>query len=83
MFTYSATFDGTQLTAGTLPPVAYDELLQEFSVYSEDTGLVGMHTITIDAYLTDHPSTTGSSTFQIEFLTPCEHEPTLILTPTA
>ena len=59
LFTYSTKFDATPLTAGTLPPMAYDEPSKTFSVYSEDTGLVGLHTVTIDAFLTDHPAITG------------------------
>ena len=52
--TYSADMDGSPLTDSTMPPVAYDNLNQLFSVFSEDYDFDGLRTLTVNAYMTDY-----------------------------
>ena len=52
-FTYTATFDGQQITSSS-SPMSHDNASRAFSFYSEDFGLIGSHTFTIEAFLTDY-----------------------------
>ena len=46
--------DGAPLTDFSMPPVAYDGLDLEFSVFSEDYDFDGLKTLTVNGYLTDY-----------------------------
>ena len=51
----TATFDGSPLSL-TSVPMGYDDVSGTFSIFSEDEGLVGQKTITIDSQLIEYPS---------------------------
>ena len=71
--TYAATFKGAVAGLTTLPPVAYDTSFNTFKIYSEDLGLIGMHTVTVSAKLTTYPVifTAAPLSTQIEIIDPC------------
>ena len=52
---YSATFDTTTIDTESTGPITYDSDLLTFVLYSEDVNLIGSHTITLSAFLTDYP----------------------------
>ena len=51
---YSATFDGSPIDTNSAP-MRYDSATRTFTVYSEDSQLLGSRTITVSAHLTDYP----------------------------
>ena len=57
--TSTASFDG-QLLSTASQPMAYDQPSGTFSIYSEDEGLIGLKTITIDAHLINYDTITAS-----------------------
>ena len=55
-------------------PLGYDQSTRTHTVYSEDLDLVGTKPYTVNAFLTDYPSTktsTPDATAMIQFDYPC------------
>ena len=71
--TYEATFKGEVVDSKTLLPVAYDSSINTFTIYSEDFALIGTHTITVSAKLTNYPVivTFEPLSTQIQIIDPC------------
>ena len=71
--TYEATFKGEVVNSKTLLPVAYDSSINTFTIYSEDFALIGTHTITVSAKLTNYPVivTFEPLSTQIQIIDPC------------
>ena len=46
--------DANPLSTSSLPPVAYDDQNQLFSVFSEDYDFDGLKTLTVNAHMTDY-----------------------------
>lgn len=53
--------------------MAYYSQNRTFAIYSEDTALIGMTTVTVSAFLTDYPMIVSAvpETAQIEIIDPC------------
>ena len=54
--TYEATFMNIAVDTGT-EPMKYDTASRTYSFYSEDFGLIGAQTFTLEAHLTNYPVT--------------------------
>lgn len=72
-FTYLATFDSNYIDTLSSPMV-YDTTSRTYSIYSEEFGLIGSHTFTLEGFLTDYPVTataTQALTSTIVIVDPC------------
>ena len=69
---YTSTFDSAPISDLT-QPVSYSSDSRSFSVYSEDFSLVGTHSISLRAHLSDYAAvvTTSTETTTIEVIDPC------------
>ena len=55
---YKVYFDATELSTSS-EPIAYDTILRQFEIYSEDLDIIGMHYITVKAFFVDYPLMTS------------------------
>ena len=69
--TYGALLEGVPLTDSSMPPVAYDGLDREFSVFSNDYDFDGLKTLTVNAYMTDYSMHTHSMEIELQIYNPC------------
>ena len=63
-------FDATPMSSES-SPMAYDSETQTLSIWSEDANLVGMHDITVSAYLTDYPDVKAEVSGTVEVIERC------------
>ena len=73
--TYTATFNSAAIDTTTKPPMAYDQSINTFEIYSEDFSLLGDRNITVASFLTQYPVTkslTPDASTTIEILNPCD-----------
>ena len=77
---YTATFDGTTIDAGTVPPAGYDSATRTLSVFYDQLDLVGLRSVAITGFLADHPTTTSPGSGSLTFLSPCEDVSLLTIT---
>ena len=75
-FITTATFDGSPLSL-TSVPMSYDDATGTFSIYSEDEGLVGLKTVTIDSQLIEYPTNQNQLVFEILIVSACDDESTI------
>ena len=57
--------------------MSYDDDTGTFSIYSEDEGLVGLKTITIDSQLIEYPDNQNQLVFEILIVSACDDESTI------
>ena len=63
--------DGTPLTDSSMPPVAYDNLNQVFSIFSEDYDFDGLKTLTVSAFMTEYDMHTYEIEIDLQIFNPC------------
>ena len=81
--TYEATFMNIAVNTGTVP-MKYDTAIRTYSIYSEDFSLIGSHTFTLEAHLTNYPVTATpvkAVTANLEIGDPCG-DPDSVVAPT-
>ena len=62
---YTSTFMSQPIDL-TTTPMKYDSSTREFELYSEDTSLIGMQTLTLRAFLIDYPNDVVTSDFSTD-----------------
>ena len=87
---YTSAFDGEQIDQSVNPvdeplvdPVGYNAFTRTHTVYSENFSLIGQHTYTVSAFLTDYPSLTSPTpdpSATINFIDPCPNPESLLAT---
>ena len=63
--------DGIPLTDSSMPPVAYDNLNQLFSIFSEDYDFDGLRTLTVSAFMTEYDMHTHEIQIELQIFNPC------------
>ena len=66
-----------------MPPIAYDALIQEFKVFSEDLNFFGSKSVGIKSYLTDFAIITHEVSFTLVVSNPCPDASLVTISGTA
>ena len=81
---YEADIDGVSiLNSDTVPPIAYDALIQEFKVFSEDLNFLGSKSLSIKSFLTEFAMITHEVSFTLVVSNPCPDASLVTISGTA